>query len=152
MKFDVPSSGSASLGLWVGLSRNGAAFDFGGCYEGSVSSANGSSATAELTMTQTGTGISGDLAVGTGLSVSTGLCGTHAVPSMTFGPFTGSAASPHLATGSFTQNVMGFDVTGNFTGTLSADGTTMSVTLGLDVPFPCSDSTLTGGFSRVACP
>ena len=148
MKFDVPSSGSSTNGLWAGLARSGASFTFNGIYGGTVFGSAGSSATATLTLTQTGANLGGSLAVGAGLVVDVGICGTQTVPASTFGPFAGAVLSPHLATGSFTQNVMGFDVTGTFTGELSADGSSMAVSLALDVPWPCADRTLTGTFTR----
>jgi len=43
---------------------------------------------------------------------------------------------------------MGFDVTGTFTGELSPDGSSMAVSLALDVPWPCADRTLSGTFTR----
>lgn len=123
---------------------------FNGVYSGTLNGDNGSVAPATLTLTQTGDAVSGRLAIGEGLLIDGGTCGTQAVPAGDQNAAgTLDPANPnHLqTTGSIP--VAGFTIGVTLTADLAADGQTLTARADLDLPFLCgADPAISGTFTR----
>jgi hypothetical protein len=122
---------------------------FNGTFLGTLTAGNGTTAPVTLALTQDGTAVSGDIAIGDGLSLDGGSCGAQPVPAGTqrASGQTDPANPNHLDAGA-TFIVQGFTITLDLDADLSVDGRAMSAVATIDLPFPCNDPLITGSFVR----
>jgi hypothetical protein len=123
---------------------------FEGTFEGTAYGARGTSAPLTLTLTQSGSEVSGTAALGEGLYVTTAGCGGAPVPA---GSVQGSGEAapdqPHRVSIRSAVDLYGISMPYLITGDLAPDGQSITVTATLDVPAFCGpDPSGTGTLQR----
>jgi hypothetical protein len=122
---------------------------FNGTFAGTLAADNGSTAPVTLSLSQSGTAVSGEIMIGDGLSLDGGACGAQAIPATTqqASGQTDTANPNHLDAGA-TFTVQGFTITFDLDADVAADGRAMTAEANIDLPFPCNDPTISGSFVR----
>lgn len=123
---------------------------FNGTFTGTLNGDNGSTARGTLTLTQTGSAVTGRLDIGPGLVLDAGSCGAQSVPELSqtaAGNVDPAAPNRLQTTGSIP--VSGFTIGVLLTAELAPDGQTLAARADLDLPFLCGrDPAIGGTFSR----
>ena len=124
---------------------------FTGTFEGTLRGDDGSSAPVSLELVQTGRAVTGELAIGQGLTIDGANCGLVEAPSTTQ-TATGNttAGAPRKLAAAATFKAQGITVTIDLDSTLSRDGKTITSEAKIDLPWLCGrDPVITGEFARV---
>ena len=123
---------------------------FNGTFSGTLNGDNGSAALGTLTLTQTGSAVSGQLAVGPGLVLDAGSCGAQSVPELVqTASGTVDPAAPNRLQTTGSIPVGGFTIGVILTADLAPDGQSLAARADLDLPFLCGrDPAISGTFSR----
>ena len=134
----------------IGGDPNTAPGGFNGTFAGTLNGDNGSTAQATLTLTQSGSAVTGRLDIGPGLALDAGSCGAQSVPELSqtaAGAIDPAAPIRLQTTGSIP--VGGFTIGVIMTAELAPDGQTLAARADLDLPFLCGrDPAIGGTFSR----
>jgi hypothetical protein len=144
----LPPAAAATLPV-VGSGDSGAAA-FNGAFAGTLTSDDGSTAPVSLNLTQTGSTVAGDIAIGEGLTIDGGNCGAQAIPA---GSRSVSGqidpSNPNHIEVSAGYEVQGFNITAELIGDLSPDGNSLNGQIGLSLPFLCGrNPVITGALQR----
>ena len=126
----------------------GAAFN--GTFAGTFTSDDGSSAPLSVVLSQNGTAVAGDIAIGQGLTIDGGNCGVQAIPSGTRA-ISGQAdpANPNHIEATTAFDAQGLTVTVQFVADVSADGNTLTSAVRILLPFLCGrEPVLSGTLAR----
>jgi hypothetical protein len=121
-----------------------------GTYTGTVTGPDGS-APATLTLGQAGTQVTVTGSLTGPLTINPGaICGgNQTVPAGTvLGPVTATESSPGVVTGPFQVQIGNNIINGTLALTLDPSGHSLAASVDLDLPFPCSNQSLTGAFTR----
>ncbi len=123
---------------------------FNGSFSGTLAADNGSSAPATLTLSQTGSAVSGRLSIGDGLSIDAGNCGVVAVPAGDQNASgTVDAANPNRLATASSIPVSGLTIGVALAAELAADGNSVAARVDLDLPFLCGrDAAISGTFVK----
>ena len=128
----------------------GGAAAFNGRFAGTLTSDDGSTAPVSLDLTQTGSTVAGDIAIGDGLTIDGGNCGAQAIPAgaRAVSGQTDPSNPNHIEV-SAGYEVQGFNITANLRGDLSPDGNTLTGQIDLSLPFLCGrNPVITGSLAR----
>lgn len=128
----------------------GAPGAFNGRFAGTLTSDDGSTAPVTLDLTQTGTTVAGDIAIGDGLSIDGGNCGVQAIPAGARS-VTGQVdpSNPTHIDVTAGYDVQGITITARLTADLAADGNSLAGQIALDLPFLCGrDPVIAGALLR----
>lgn len=123
---------------------------FNGRFAGTLTSDDGSTAPVSLNLTQTGSTVAGDIAIGDGLTIDGGNCGAQAIPAGGRA-VTGQTdpSNPNHIEVTAGYDVQGIAITAKLTADLSADGNAITGRIDLDLPFFCgSDPVIDGALVR----
>jgi hypothetical protein len=123
---------------------------FNGRFAGTLTSDDGSTAPVSLDLTQTGSTVAGDIAIGDGLTIDGGNCGVQAIPA---GARSVSGqvdpSNPNHIEVSAGYEVQGFNITAELIADLSPDGNSLNGQIGLSLPFLCGrNPVITGALQR----
>lgn len=134
----------------IGGDPNAVAGDFDGTFVGTLNGDNGTTAPATLTLTQSGSAVTGQLDIGPGLTLDAGNCGVQAVPELAqtaAGNVDPAAPNRLQTTGSIP--VGGFTIGILMTAELTPDGQSLNARADLDLPSLCGrDPAISGAFTR----
>ena len=128
----------------------GVAGGYTGAFAGTLTSDDGSTAPVSLNLTQSGTTVTGDIAIGDGLTIDGGNCGAQAIPAgaRSVSGQTDPSNPNHIEV-SAGYEVQGFNITANLRGDLSPDGNTLTGQIDLSLPFLCGrNPVITGSLVR----
>ena len=124
----------------------GGAAAFNGRFAGTLTSDDGSTAPVSLDLTQTGSTVAGDIAIGDGLTIDGGNCGAQAIPA---GARSVSGqvdpSNPNHIEVSAGYEVQGFTITAELSADLAADGNSLSGQIDLSLPFLCGRNPVISG-------
>ena len=128
----------------------GGAAAFNGRFAGTLTSDDGSTAPVSLDLTQTGSTVAGDIAIGDGLTIDGGNCGAQAIPA---GARSVSGqvdpSNPNHIKVSAGYEVQGFTITAELSADLAADGNSLNGQINLSLPFLCGrNPVITGSLAR----
>ncbi len=150
-----PAEGSdaaapGGVGAAGGAAVPGATGGFNGAFSGTLITANGTSAPATLTLTQTGGNVTGQVEIGPGLTIDAGTCGSQAVPELVQSVAAAvDPAAPNRIQSVGGVPVGGFNVGVVLTADLAPDGQSVAARADLDLPFLCGrDPSISGTFTR----
>lgn len=124
----------------------GGAAAFNGRFAGTLTSDDGSTAPVSLDLTQTGSTVAGNIAIGDGLTIDGGNCGAQAIPAGSRS-VSGQVdpSNPNHIEVSAGYEVQGFTITANLRGDLAADGNSLSGQIDLSLPFLCGRNPVISG-------
>ena len=128
----------------------GGAAAFNGRFAGTLTSDDGSTAPVSLDLTQTGSTVAGDIAIGDGLTIDGGNCGAQAIPAGTRS-VSGQVdpSNPNHIEVSAGYEVQGFTITAELSADLAADGNSLNGQINLSLPFLCGrNPVITGSLAR----
>lgn len=123
---------------------------FNGRFAGTLTSDDGSTAPVSLNLTQTGSTVAGDIAIGDGLTIDGGNCGAQAIPSgsRSVSGQTDPSNPNHIEV-SAGYEVQGFTITAELLADLSPDGNSLNGRIDLSLPFLCGrNPVITGSLAR----
>lgn len=128
----------------------GGAAAFNGRFAGTLTSDDGSTAPVSLDLTQTGSTVAGDIAIGDGLTIDGGNCGAQAIPA---GARSVSGqvdpSNPNHIEVSAGYEVQGFTITAALIADLAPDGNSLNGRINLSLPFLCGrNPVITGSLAR----
>ena len=128
----------------------GGAAAFNGRFAGTLTSDDGSTAPVSLDLTQTGSTVAGNIAIGDGLTIDGGNCGAQAIPA---GARSVSGqvdpSNPNHIKVSAGYEVQGFTITAELSADLAADGNSLNGQINLSLPFLCGrNPVITGSLAR----
>ncbi|HSG15123.1 MAG TPA: hypothetical protein VLE70_02220 [Anaerolineae bacterium] len=133
-----------------GVERPKAAELFDGTFQGTIYGDKGSSAPIELQLAQRGRNVQGNVAIGSGLYVNGGMCGSGYIPggAQSAGGRV-SASNPNRLYAESTFKVSGLKVSIDLTGIASDDGEEVDAQAKIDLPWLCGrDPVLSGTLYR----
>ncbi len=124
----------------------GGAAAFNGRFAGTLTSDDGSTAPVSLDLTQTGSTVAGDIAIGDGLTIDGGNCGAQAIPAgaRSVSGQTDPSNPNHIEVAAGYE-VQGFTVTAELLADLSADGNALNGQIALSLPFLCGRNPVISG-------
>ena len=128
----------------------GAVAAFNGRFAGTLTSDDGSTAPVSLDLTQTGSTVAGDIAIGDGLTIDGGNCGAQAIPAgaRSVSGQTDPSNPNHIEV-SAGYEVQGFTITAALLADLSPDGNNLNGQINLSLPFLCGrNPVITGALVR----
>jgi hypothetical protein len=124
----------------------GSAAAFNGRFAGTLTSDDGSTAPVSLDLTQTGSTVAGDIAIGDGLTIDGGNCGAQAIPA---GGRSVSGqvdpSNPNHIEVSAGYEVQGFNITAELIADLAPDGNSLNGQINLSLPFLCGRNPVIAG-------
>jgi hypothetical protein len=128
----------------------GGAAAFNGRFAGTLTSDDGSTAPVSLDLTQTGSTVAGDIAIGDGLTIDGGNCGAQAIPAgaRSVSGQTDPSNPNHIEVAAGYE-VQGFTITAELIADLAPDGNSLNGQINLSLPFLCGrNPVITGSLAR----
>jgi cytoskeletal protein RodZ len=147
----APAEATAQPGATLpAVGGGGGTAAFNGRFAGTLASDDGSTAPVSLDLTQTGSTVAGDIAIGDGLSIDGGNCGAQAIPA---GARSVSGqvdpSNPNHIEVAAGYEVQGFNITAALSADLSPDGNSLNGRINLSLPFLCGrNPVITGSLTR----
>lgn len=123
---------------------------FNGDFSGTLTANNGSTATASLSLSQSGEAVSGRLSIGEGLSIDAGVCGAVKLPAGSQDAAgTVDPANPNRLAAAVQVPAAGMTIVATLAAEVSGDGNTVAARVDIDLPFFCGrDGVIEGWFTK----